>query len=108
MSIAKQTVFQYSKTELKKPLRTFNYNLGLTAEFQQGPMDQTDEWSNLFLDAHPSEIIDGFHLIFHDPFELPSSSSQQFYTLTELKVDYLVSPEMTSIDESLYDYSFEE
>lgn len=65
-------------------------------------------FSNIYEDIHPSEIKDGFTLIFHDPFEVPTESSVQVQTLPNRKINFLVTPELISVDESLFAYSPEE
>lgn len=75
---------------------------------KQGQFNTTAPWKNLFQDSHSAEILDGFRLTFHDPFELPSASSQKFHTLTDYNAEYLIVPEMTTIDESMLVYEPEE
>lgn len=82
--------------------------LGLSSRFREGVVGSLIDWRNLFEDSHPSEIVGGFHLMFHEPYDMPSNNAKQFHTLTNLKVEYLIIPEMTSIDESLHDFSIEE
>lgn len=93
----------YSSVELEYPLRTDSQEYGLSARFVQGTFNKTVEWRNLFEDSHPSEVLDGFRLIFHDSFELPSMSSTQFYTLTNHSIKFLITPEKADIDDSLMD-----
>lgn len=54
------------------------------------------------------QIKEGFRLIFHDPFELPSEQSKQFFSKPNIQTKFLISPEMTSIDDSLFDETPEE
>lgn len=45
--------------------------------------------------------FDGYHLIFHDPFEFPTPESAHYYTRTFRSLTFLISPELVSIDDSL-------
>lgn len=86
------------------PLRTHHSILGLYGLLQLKPFDASQE----IIDWHESEVLDGYRLIFHDPFELPSSNSPQFQTLTHHYVDYLIIPKMTSVDDSILNYTPDE
>lgn len=57
---------------------------------------------------HNSRIIDGYRLFFHGPFEVVSLDSQQFYTLNNQSVNFLIKPEMMNFDYSIVDYTPEE
>lgn len=97
------------------PLRgPANENLGLIGDFRQRKFKQSDRSDDeeqftsvnsiLITDVRPKEDRDGIHMIIHDPFELPSAKSENFFTAGNRKVSYLVAPKITSIDESLGNY----
>ena len=98
-------VFFAQKKPKTNVLRTTKPDLGLILTLKQlvDKMKFGDR-EYLFEDSLPSEVNDGFKIIIHDPFELPSVDSTKFYSLTDHTVDYLIDPVMTNIDESLLDY----
>lgn len=90
---------------LKNPLKTINSELGLDGTLPQR-MDYTGPL--IFKKSHQSEIFDGFHLLFHDPYELPSFDSSHFYSPPWKFMNYWIIPEITSYDDSLKDYDINE
>jgi hypothetical protein len=92
---------------LDYPLKTPNVNLGLRARFQQKKYES--RYSDLLLkDVRPFDDKDGYSLIIHDPFEIPSASSFHTYTLPNRTVEYLIVPKITSFEESLAEYGADE
>ena len=89
---------------LKAPLKVTNSDLGLNGKLNwKRFIDSKD-----LLRLHPSEVLDGYRLIFHDPFELPSPNSPTFLTLAHYFVEYLIVPRMTTVDDSILDYTPDE
>lgn len=73
--------------------------------------DATCDYKNKHPEAHhqhPSEVLDGFHLIFHDPFEIPSRHSAHYYTMTNQTLNFLILPELVLHDESIEGDSLED
>ena len=46
----------------------------------------------------------GYHFIFHDPFELPSSSSKFYLVNSDKEIEVQIVPEINSIDDSIAHY----
>jgi hypothetical protein len=53
---------------------------------------------------HPKGVINGAHLMYHDPYELPFQPIQSVYAPYSNTTYYLVTPMMTKIDESLISF----
>jgi hypothetical protein len=70
--------------------------------------NNTHEDINIFKYSRPIEDLSGFHLIIHDPFEVPPDNSNNLIAMHEKTTNFLVFPEITSFDESLTDFSLEE
>lgn len=110
---ASLTVFEY-------PLKTTDYQLGLDIAFDYRIFNgnvktfneiQAQLGGNMkeFLNfSHPSKVQDGYKLILHDPFEVPSPESHQFFTIPHEIYEIEITPEITKFDESIKDYSPEE
>lgn len=60
--------------------------------------------TDLFANIHASQVKDGFSLLIHDPFEVPSDDSVHVQTVTNQTINFLVTPEVIQIDESLMDF----
>lgn len=56
-------------------------------------------------DVRPKDDRDGFHMIIHDPFVVPSDASVNFYTLSNRTVEIFIKPKIVKLDESLMDYA---
>lgn len=95
------------KDQLEYPVKTLNKNLGLFLKLVPNQY-RTGNSMNIFENVHRSDVKDGFHLIFHDPFEIPSESSSYFQAVSNRTLNYFVTPELAEIDESLLDYLPEE
>jgi hypothetical protein len=88
-----------------------NTNIGFYGNFAQKKMESLtyEETDSIVLtDIRPKDDRDGFHLIIHDPYEIPSDRSVNFYTLANQTVEYLIDPKITSIDDTLRSYDPEE
>lgn len=48
--------------------------------------------------------LNGFTVIFHDAFELPTARSKIIKLNTDYETRIILNPQLNSIDESLYDY----
>lgn len=57
---------------------------------------------------HKSKVFDGFHIIIHDPFELPTRDSSHYHTLTNSTVVIWTKVEASKVAESLHDFTPEE
>ena len=90
------------------PLKTKNKNLGLYIKLLQKqwrePNNSIKQY-NVYENIHANELEDGYHLIFHDPFEMPWGSSSHFQTALYRSLSYFITPELTEIDDSLIEYS---
>lgn len=51
---------------------------------------------------------DGYLMLIHEPSELPTANSVQVYVIVGNMIDVFVTPEITTIDDSLQDVSIEE
>lgn len=81
------------------PLQTPNYELGLNMDMRKFPYQFSLQ--NRF--KNPFESIDGFHLIFHHPEELPTKNSIRHYTVSNQSLIFWILPQLTITDESLMD-----
>jgi hypothetical protein len=63
---------------------------------------------NLYENIHDSEVLEGFNLIIHDPFEVSSDDSIHVQTLMHQTVDLFVTPQVTEIENSLIEFEPEE
>lgn len=64
-----------------------------------------DTWYNHQHQYHNSELVDGMRLIFHDPFEMPTKTSHQYFAMPIRIIEFQIIPEMTKIDETMLEYS---
>lgn len=55
----------------------------------------------LFTDVHSSQIKDGFEVLIHEPFEVPSKDSVEVQALSHQTITFLVTPEITQIEDSM-------
>lgn len=96
---------------LDYPVKVPNFKVGLHMEyrFDQWRREAPRQLQYLYTPQHnPSEIRDGFRFTFHDPFELPSISSYQFYAIAKFTKTYLIAPEVMKLDESMLKHSLAE
>jgi hypothetical protein len=59
-------------------------------------------------DYFVNEIHDGFLIVLHDPFDLPTPLDYHFYTHTFKRMKIYITPETITADESLNDLTPEE
>lgn len=52
-------------------------------------------------DVRPKEEFEGWHLIVHDPFVVPSDASTRIQTLPNRTVEYFIDPKIIRLDETL-------
>jgi hypothetical protein len=62
----------------------------------------------MFVKTQPFEPRHGFHLIVHDPFEVPNDDSVHLMTIPNEEIYFKVFPEIFGFDESLKDFTSEE
>jgi hypothetical protein len=86
------------------PLKTPGSELGIFAAFN----GRMTDGKHFFDFTHPSEIKEGFSLTFHDPFEVISKSSTNFYTLTNEIVAFWVVPSLINYDDSIVKFNPDE
>lgn len=55
-----------------------------------------------------TQVLEGFRMAFHDPYELATEESTQFFSQTSMHTKFSILPEMTTIDDSLVDATIEE
>jgi hypothetical protein len=67
-----------------------------------------DDLTAVLKDMRPKEDRDGHHMIIHDPFEVPSERSLNFFTMPNRTVQYLINPKIVKMDESLKELDPEE
>jgi hypothetical protein len=68
-----------------------------------------EEYFRLDEHVYSTEIKDGLHVIFHAPYEVPSQSqSFHFYTMIDQTIEIRIIPEMTTIDNSMIEFSPDE
>jgi hypothetical protein len=61
--------------------------------------------SYMFNETRPLENRGGFHLIFHDPFEIPSDDATHIMTVANELISIHIFPEVMRFDESFRDFS---
>jgi hypothetical protein len=83
--------------------RSKQFKLGFSGQFAQ-PRIAASEGFVIFTDIRPKDPRDGYHLIIHDPYEIPSDRSANFYTLPNRTTEYFIVPKISSIDDSLEGY----
>lgn len=71
---------------------------GFEGNFEQ-PEVKITELVNFFTDIRPTEHRDGFNLIIHDPYEVPSDQSKNIFTMANQTVEYLINPIFVTFDE---------
>ena len=81
--------------------------IGFEAVFQQHKF-KIDININVLTDIRPKEYLDGYHLIIHDPYEIPSEKSVNIFTLANTTTEYLIDPKIVSFDESFKNYALAE
>ena len=84
------------------PLKSFSNKQGFSAILDRKPFEDWD------IDEFETENFDGYLILFHDPFEMPTKSSQQFYTRTGNKMKFHAIPELVSTDDSILKLTVEE
>jgi acid-sensing ion channel, other len=92
------------------PLKTPDYTMGLEISFEHS-IAYDGYWgpkTDFVNHSHPSLVQDGYKLVLHDPFEVPSTEAHQFYTRVSETFEVEITPEVTSFDVSLEQYSPEE
>jgi hypothetical protein len=92
---------------LVNPLKTPSAKLGLRGELKHQKFRRSD-LNHVVTDSRPLTFFDGHHLFIHDPFEVLSDSSFQFYTLPNTTTEYLIAPKILTFDESLKDFDLDE
>lgn len=93
---------------LKYPVKGPRFHeLGLKGIFDQ-PKVKFMKTVSIITDIRPKEDRDGYHLIIHDPYEIPTDKSVNVFTLANQTVEYLISPKVISFDKTLRKYSLEE
>jgi hypothetical protein len=93
---------------LEYPLKGPENEIGLYVQIVQIQFRE-DRIENVYNDIHKSEITDGFHLLIHAPFEVPSlQDSTHVQTLTNQTLEIRIIPELISLDDSLFRISPEE
>jgi hypothetical protein len=98
----------FGDEELEYPVKGPRSNKhGFQGTFDQ-PKVKVSDSVIVFTDIRPKEVRDGFHLIIHDPYEIPSEKSVNVFTLTNQTVEFLINPKIVSFDETLRTYEFEE
>jgi hypothetical protein len=88
---------------LEIPLKTPSSKLGLRCRFALKSI-QNSEYDLILEDVRPKEDQNGYQLIIHDPFEMPSHHSFNTYTQANTTIDYFIVPKITSFDKSLAAY----
>lgn len=59
---------------------------------------------DIFSNVKSTNLFNGNHFYFHDPFELPSSSSAKFLLASRTNYGIKIKPQITSIDDSIAHY----
>lgn len=83
------------------PWRTSLASKGLKTEFYK----YYEEEDKTQIVNHKSQVFEGFHLIIHDPFELPTRDSSHYHAMTNSTVVIWIKVEASKVIESLYDFS---
>lgn len=90
-------------TEFQAPLRTNHKDYGAFFFLDQYAKEHDGRNVSWILND-----FDGFLMLVHDPYELPSENALKIYAQSGESVDVMVTPESIVMDESLYDLEFEE
>jgi hypothetical protein len=77
------------------PLKSSSEKQGFMAGLNRSP---NNDWE---IDAFGAEVHQGFLIVFHDPFELPTKSLPHYYTQTGQTLTFFVEPELISTDDSV-------
>jgi hypothetical protein len=92
-----------------------NSNLGFfglfkTLDFQRSDDEQIkyNAHQTVHTDVRPKEDRDGIHMIIHDPYDVASDKSVNFFTMNNQDVEYLIAPKIVMIDETLEGYDLKE
>lgn len=96
---------------LDYPAKVPNYKVGLHMECYYKQQRRLARGHAEYIHEpfyRPTETRQGFRLMFHDPFELPSMSSYQYYFTPSFTRNYLIVPEVMRLDDSMLKYSLTE
>lgn len=103
------TLHGYRTTEDKNatfPLSTPNHEIGFYGEIKKKfGYWWPDEFHRF---KNPMDVLDGFHLIFHNFDEYPSTKSIHHYTVSNQSLIFWILPKYTEVDDSLTVMSPEE
>lgn len=94
---------EQSAINFTTPLRTNHKSMGIYYYL--------DDYKKEFYEREVHWILsdyDGLLMLIHDPSELPTVDSVQVYAVVTNMIEVFVTPEITTIDESLEDVSIEE
>lgn len=88
----------------ENPMRTRSSELGFEGIFREIDYETPNEMfttykSDLF--KNPFHVYDGYHLIFHNPRELPDLNSVHHYTIAYHSLIFWIKPQMAKIEDSL-------
>jgi hypothetical protein len=84
-----------------------HHEIGFEADLDQ-PKVKFSRLVRFITDVRPKEDRDGYHLIIHDPFEIPSDNSVNIFTMANRTVEYFINPKIISFDETFRSYDLEE
>jgi hypothetical protein len=91
-----------------------NSNLRFIGSFTTLKLQQDEDQTNYngrkiaIKDAIPKEDREGIHMIIHDPYDVASDKSVNFFTMENQVVEYLIAPKIVMIDETLEGYDLKE
>jgi len=81
------------------PWKTIDASKGLKADYEKFYYKNDIKITKF----HKSDLFDGFRLIIHSPYEIPSQRSMVYHTISNSSVVFWVEPELLKIDGSLSD-----
>lgn len=92
------------------PMKTRSFELGFVASLVDVDDHDPDLYNGNYTynRYNPMSIFEGYHLIFHDPKELPDLNSVHHYTIPGQNLIFWISPHMINIEDSLKDLTINE
>jgi hypothetical protein len=79
------------------PLKTPNYDMGLRGLVVQNMIGE----ESLFEDTHPNEVKSVLLMRIHEPYEVISKSSSNFFTMENQTTAYWITPHLLTYDSSI-------
>lgn len=102
-STVRQTMSHPRFESLEYPVKGLKEKQGLRIAINRMQLNFIDK-IDVLRNIHDSIVKDGFSLLIHDSFEVPSNDSVHVQTVTGQFIRFFVTPEMIQIEESLKEF----